>query len=687
MSIDPDNLAIVWYDEENQILTLLSNDTTVDKANNSVYVVTNHFSKYGVVDKEKWLEMWNTKLPAVRTSNVHYNIVLAMDCSGSMYGDAMSNSIKSAQNLVDTLRDGDQVAIVAFGSYSREILPSTIIQSNTRNTIKNALDSLKATDNDTIIGSALSYSLRYAVENENYYSLVILLSDGRSYDVSNNIFNSLNEKNMRVITVGLGSYVDNALLTKIAESTNGTYFFAQTANNLQEKFNEIAENELGSNLDSDGDGLSDSAEKEGMRDQWGYHIKTDPNNVDADEDGLNDDMEIGVYDPATKTFTRLSDPSKTTIISNLSYISSAKSDTSYYYPEDKSVLLMTVFYAKRILDYGDTEYLYKIPESLQCARQYSNNYTVVDSKFTFEDLKDGRRKYICTVMLSYKNSPGKNDNIKWRLSAPGVRFVSSGTRDQATEYIEWEQNIISDPVGSYDDLAEKIEANLAMVEKAFIDIFSSNAEAALQKTDNNQDLKSKLESVKKKLVIRPTSISTVPEEVCEAFALSVLSGFYSSGSKSEKYNSDNSTLFNQLIEEIGNTVQNGEFKVVVKEQLYRVKYTSLNALSTGIGVEFAWVYLGDSNASVAIISWGSSFEEMKSALAGYCAKLAELNKDILNDLVVSYVHGAFKDLGIGLNKKTVKNFFKLAEQTIKAINGDKGAIKEYSKNIVEHCRR
>lgn len=230
-------------------------------------------------------------------------------------------------------------------------------------------------------------------------------------------------------------------------------------------------------------------------------------------------------------------------------------------------------------------------------------------------------------------------------------------------------------------MAEKIEANLAMVEKAFIDVFSSNAEAALQKTDNNQDLKRKLESVKKKLVIRPTSISTVPEDVCEAFALSVLSGFYSSGSKSEKYNSDNSTLFNQLIEEIGNTVQNGEFKVVVKEQLYRVKYTSLNALGTGIGVEFAWVYFGDSNASVAIISWGSSFEEMKSALAGYCAKLAELNKDILNDLVVSYVHGALKDLGIGLNKKTVKNFFKLAEQTIKAINGDKGAIKEIVKTL------
>ena len=65
-SVAPSDLAIVWYDEENDVVKLLENGV-VDTTNHTVSVQTTHFSRYAVVDQNQWNEAWGTVLPVIRT--------------------------------------------------------------------------------------------------------------------------------------------------------------------------------------------------------------------------------------------------------------------------------------------------------------------------------------------------------------------------------------------------------------------------------------------------------------------------------------------------------------------------------------------------------------------------------------------------------------------------------------------
>ena len=76
---DPNDLAIVWYDEENDIVEMLEN-SVVNTTNYTIQVDTTHFSKYAVVFRQLWDTAWDAQLPTIRTDETpYYNIVLAMD--------------------------------------------------------------------------------------------------------------------------------------------------------------------------------------------------------------------------------------------------------------------------------------------------------------------------------------------------------------------------------------------------------------------------------------------------------------------------------------------------------------------------------------------------------------------------------------------------------------------------------
>ena len=79
-----DNLLFLWYDEDNYKFVELN--TIYDEANSLVSIETTHFSRYMVVDKDKWFEAWNEEL---NYKSISYEVsavysVLAVDCSGSM---------------------------------------------------------------------------------------------------------------------------------------------------------------------------------------------------------------------------------------------------------------------------------------------------------------------------------------------------------------------------------------------------------------------------------------------------------------------------------------------------------------------------------------------------------------------------------------------------------------------------
>ena len=88
------------------------------------------------------------------------------------------------------------------------------------------------------------------------------------------------------------------------------------------------------------------------------------------------------------------------------------------------------------------------------------------------------------------------------------------------------------------------------------------------------------------------------------------------------------------------------------------------------------MYKNGSNSSCAALMFTNSLDETKDALASYCAKLTELNKDVWNDFLVSYVEDMLDEIGIVVKEGTVETIFELTENTIKGLCGDNGAANE-----------
>lgn len=55
---DEDDLCLMWYDEENDLYILLE-DSVLDKDNNTITYNTTHFSTYLIVDSQKWYDTWD----------------------------------------------------------------------------------------------------------------------------------------------------------------------------------------------------------------------------------------------------------------------------------------------------------------------------------------------------------------------------------------------------------------------------------------------------------------------------------------------------------------------------------------------------------------------------------------------------------------------------------------------------
>ena len=137
---------------------------------------------------------------------------------------------------------------------------------------------------------------------------MVLMTDGiGNYDDA--ITARAADEGIVIYTVGLGFWIDEDLLRGIAAGTGGRYFPAASADDLIEAFEEIGEVIRDDGTDTDGDGLTDCEEENGMLSTWGMFdehldptqneafvgdriVTSDPNDPDTDDDGLTDGEEM-----------------------------------------------------------------------------------------------------------------------------------------------------------------------------------------------------------------------------------------------------------------------------------------------------------------------------------------------------------------------------------------------------------
>lgn len=205
---------------------------------------------------------WGTRHTNVMTEGV--NLILAMDLSGSM----AALDFKKDGRLIDRLeavkgvvrefiskREGDRIGLVVFGTYAFTQLPLT----RDYNTISFVLDRLTigSAGESTAIGDAIGISLKRLEDIPSTSNVIILLTDGDSNagELSPDIAAAIaREKKVKIYTIGVGTRgkapfkvrdpifgerlvyqqvsMDEATLTRIADTTSGRYFRAEDLEGL-----------------------------------------------------------------------------------------------------------------------------------------------------------------------------------------------------------------------------------------------------------------------------------------------------------------------------------------------------------------------------------------------------------------------------------------------------------------------
>lgn len=262
--ISENDLAVYELNEDENTFKKLR--TTIDTSNGTATFNPENekLGKYFIADS------------SVLTSNLATELVFVIDNSGSMYSktevaeseenDPDFKRVDVVNELVDKLQGNYRFGVGKFTYEYKEIVPL----SSDKAAIKNRVLSIKTTPENfsgTYIGAGLEGGLKqFADEVDQNRRYIILLSDGsdttnkEGYDgeLLKKQIEVAKQKGVKIYTVGLGSVIDEENLQNISNETNGKYYFAATADDLEIIFDEIAA-DLNYNLyDSNNDDTNDS---------------------------------------------------------------------------------------------------------------------------------------------------------------------------------------------------------------------------------------------------------------------------------------------------------------------------------------------------------------------------------------------------------------------------------------------
>lgn len=305
---DPAEFAIGYYDESTGLLTPVP--TEHDPTRGVFRAETTHFTTFVLFYIPTWQTTFETFVPGDGgpSGTVPLDAAFVLDSSGSMSGnDPRGYRRTAAKSFVDALIEGDRVAVVDFDSRA-----SVYYALGTDfAAAKAAIDRINASGG-TNIGAGVSQGLSQllgASDRDQRAQVLILLTDGQgSYSSSYTDLAVANE--IQIYTVGLGTGVNASLLSTIATATGGQYFAVQDAADLPNVFSRILD-DLG-DQDTDGDGLYDRWELQGMPTGSGRVVHTDPTLADTDGDGIPDGEEVLLVSQSTTSgyFWMKTDPSR-----------------------------------------------------------------------------------------------------------------------------------------------------------------------------------------------------------------------------------------------------------------------------------------------------------------------------------------------------------------------------------------
>jgi Mg-chelatase subunit ChlD len=304
-------LRLYHFDESIGLWVKASGNQLVDTEANTVSATVDHFSTYAVfaLGQDGFEQFWPTREVFCVQNGSNGNgvdISFLMDTSGSMSSNDPNNlRVQAAKLFVDKMTTSDGAAVVGFEDVATRYIGLTRLDTaSNRSAVLQALDSTAIAGGGTNIQAAVEEAITILTGNlPGRARVALLLSDGHSSAYNSAVTSAAKTAGIVVHTVGLGSD-DATLLGSIANGTGGTYRRLTSAEQLPNAYAEIAQTLIDDGTDTDGDGLTDCEESNGMLTSsgiWGIapdpftndrRVTSNPNDPDTENDGLTDGEEL-----------------------------------------------------------------------------------------------------------------------------------------------------------------------------------------------------------------------------------------------------------------------------------------------------------------------------------------------------------------------------------------------------------
>ncbi|WP_193196050.1 vWA domain-containing protein [Nostoc sp. MG11] len=185
--------------------------------------------------------------------NLPLNLCLILDKSGSMHGQPIKTVIQAVEGLIDRLKVGDRISVVAFAGSTEVIIPNQIVLDP--EDIKSQIKSKLNASGGTVIADGLALGITELMKGtKGNVSQAFLLTDGHG-ESSLRIWKweigaddhkrclELAQKaaklNLTINTLGFGNSWNQDLLEKIADVSGGTLAHIERPEQAVEQFSRL----------------------------------------------------------------------------------------------------------------------------------------------------------------------------------------------------------------------------------------------------------------------------------------------------------------------------------------------------------------------------------------------------------------------------------------------------------------
>jgi len=177
------------------------------------------------------------------------SVILVLDTSGSMQGQALIDAKTAAARFLDRLSPGDQAALIAF---SDAVNPDPNVLADGRelaltNNLVPMYDLVEGltAQGGTHLYNALVKAVGMAEALPSGHRAILLLSDGvnEPADVGEPgaPISLPQENNLPIYVIGLGDRIDEPYLRRLASDTGGVFRLAPRSSELAQTFNDMAD--------------------------------------------------------------------------------------------------------------------------------------------------------------------------------------------------------------------------------------------------------------------------------------------------------------------------------------------------------------------------------------------------------------------------------------------------------------